>query len=152
MMEDKAPNLETDGSKQRLRFWLQMLRSTKYLENSLREKLRREYGTTLPRFDVLAILYKSRDGLKMSALSDGLMVSNGNVTGIVDRMVSDGMIEREDIPGDRRAKLVRLTEKGVTEFEIMAEQHEGWVAELLADINEQDIATAHTVLAKIRGE
>ncbi|MGR3568906.1 MAG: MarR family winged helix-turn-helix transcriptional regulator, partial [Pseudooceanicola nanhaiensis] len=92
--------------------WLRMLKSTRRVEAALRERLRRDFATTLPRFDVMAALARYEDGLKMSALSGVLRVSNGNVTGIVDRLAEEGLVVRVQVPGDRRASLVRLTRKG----------------------------------------
>lgn len=140
----------SDTSKHRLRFWLQLLKASKHVENELRERMRREFGTTLPRFDVMAMLAKSGTGLKMSHLSDALMVSNGNVTGIVDRLVGEGLIERVAIKGDRRATLVRLTTKGNTDFNHMAKVHEGWINELFKNIDDQNIEDAGATLAQIR--
>lgn len=125
----------TPPSKQRLRLWLSMLRATRRLEAALRERMRETYGSTLPRFDVLSALDRSRDGLTMSALSEQLMVSNGNVTGIVERLVEDGLVERRAVLGDKRATRVRLTEAGAETFAAMAARHERWVDELLSDID-----------------
>ena len=130
---DKRP-----ASKQRLRFWLRLLKLQRRMEAVLREKLRAEFGTTLPRFDVMAALYHHERGLRMSALSSFLKVSNGNVTGIVDRLVHDGIIIRVPVKGDRRAMTVRLTTKGRDEFADMARVHETWVDELLADLPPAD--------------
>jgi DNA-binding MarR family transcriptional regulator len=130
---DKRP-----ASKQRLRFWLRLLKLQRRMEAVLREKLRAEFGTTLPRFDVMAALYHHERGLRMSALSSFLKVSNGNVTGIVDRLVHDGIIIRVPVKGDRRAMTVRLTTKGRDEFADMASVHEAWVNELLADLPHAD--------------
>ena len=96
-------------SKQRLRVWLRLLRAHRKVENTLREQMRLTYDCTLPRFDVLSALDRHRDGLRMSDLSAMLMVSNGNVTGIVDRLASEGLVERITVDGDRRAMRVRLT-------------------------------------------
>jgi len=139
-----------DGSKRRLRLWLSLLKATKLMENEVRDRLRREFDTTLPRFDVMAILQKSGQGLKMSELSSRLMVSNGNVTGIVDRLVVDGLVVRVSIKGDRRATLVRLTAKGEETFGQMAKVHETWIAELLGDINDVEIGRVITALAKVK--
>ena len=100
------------ASKARLRLWLRMLGVTRLVEAELRERLRQGFDTTLPRFDVLAALHRSPAGLKMSELSSVLRVSNGNVTGIVDRLVDDGLVVRVPVEGDRRAMLVRLTAQG----------------------------------------
>ncbi|KAA0012635.1 MarR family transcriptional regulator [Billgrantia pellis] len=125
-------------SKERLRLWLRMLRVTRQVEAALREKLRVEFDSTLPRFDVMAALYRDRDGLKMNELSKRLRVSNGNVTGIVDRLADDGLVERIAIEGDRRATRVRLTSAGRDAFTTMAVAHEGWVNALLDDVTVED--------------
>ncbi len=125
-------------SKQRLRFWLRLLKLQRHMEAVLREKLRAEFDTTLPRFDVMAALYHHRQGLRMSELSSFLKVSNGNVTGIVDRLVQDGSIIRVPVEGDRRAMVVRLTTRAREEFGHMAHVHEGWVNDLLAELSPVD--------------
>ncbi|MBQ4824138.1 MULTISPECIES: MarR family winged helix-turn-helix transcriptional regulator [unclassified Leisingera] len=114
-------------SKDRLRLWLKVLKATKAVESEVRENLRRDFATTLPRFDVMAALMQHEKGLKMSELSGVLKVSNGNVTGIVERLVEDGHVQREKVEGDRRANLVRLTAAGQTEFSRQAEAHESWI-------------------------
>ncbi|OED46138.1 MarR family transcriptional regulator [Rhodobacteraceae bacterium (ex Bugula neritina AB1)] len=114
-------------SKDRLRLWLKVLKATKAVESEVRENLRRDFATTLPRFDVMAALMQHDKGLKMSELSGVLKVSNGNVTGIVERLVEDGHVQREKVEGDRRANLVRLTAAGQAEFSRQAEAHEGWI-------------------------
>lgn len=136
-------------SKQRLRLWLRMLRATRRVENDLRERLRAEFDTTLPRFDVLAALDRSPDGLRMSELSKELMVSNGNVTGIVERLVADGLVQRKPTEGDRRSTRVRLTERGQRDFTNMAAAHEGWVDALLCDIEGIDLETGIRVMSEL---
>ena len=123
------------ASKARLRLWLRFLKATRAIESELRDRLRAEFDTTLPRFDVMAALSRQPEGLKMSQLSGVLRVSNGNVTGIVDRLAEDGLLERVAVPGDRRASRVRLTEEGRTQFTAQAAAHEAWIAEMLADFD-----------------
>ncbi|QOR39684.1 MarR family transcriptional regulator [Billgrantia diversa] len=125
-------------SKERLRLWLRMLRVTRQVEAALREKLRLEFDSTLPRFDVMAALFREREGLKMNELSKRLRVSNGNVTGIIDRLAEDGLVERIAIEGDRRATLVRLTADGRDAFTTMAAAHEDWVDALLDGVSAED--------------
>lgn len=136
--------------KERLRVWLRLLKFNKAIEAELRERLRKEFATTLPRFDVMAALYRHSDGLKMTALSRLLMVSNGNVTGIVDRLTQDGLILRAAVPGDRRAACARLTAKGHAEFEKQAAAHEAWVSELLGGLNDDDCAQLTDMLVAAR--
>jgi DNA-binding MarR family transcriptional regulator len=139
-------------SKQRLRLWLQMLKTTRFIENELREELRLGFQSTLPRFDVMAMLDRTREGLRMSQLSKQLMVSNGNVTGIIDRLVQEGHVVRVQVKGDKRATLVRLTPKGIEKFAEMAAEHERWINEHLKEIDESEIGHFIEVLLKVREE
>lgn len=132
---DDTSALEHNESKTRLRLWLRMLQVTRGVEAQLRENFREEFASTLPRFDVMAALQTYPKGLKMSELSGVLKVSNGNVTGIVDRLVSDGLIIRSPVPGDRRALLVRLTKRGEEEFARQAASHQQWIDDLLSVID-----------------
>ena len=137
MTSGTRPAVSAD-SKARLRLWLRLLKTTRQVEAVLRERLRTEFGTTLPRFDVMAALARYEDGLKMSALSGVLRVSNGNVTGIVDRLVEDGHVIRVRLEGDRRASLVRLTAAGAAEFARQAEAHAAWIDGLLDQFDEAE--------------
>lgn len=129
-LPDRAPQREP-MSKTRLRLWLKLLKLTRGIEAELRERLRTEFGSTLPRFDVMSALHRRPEGLKMSEISGLLKVSNGNVTGIVDRLVSEGLVLREAMPGDRRAARVRMTRAGREEFVRQAAAHEQWIDTLL---------------------
>ena len=123
-------------SKQSLRLWLRLLRTTRTIEADLRERLRLAFNTTLPRFDVMAALDRHAPGagMSMTALSRHLLVSNGNATVIVDRLVDDGLVVRTTPEADRRSTLVRLTPSGLAQFRIMADTHEDWVAEIFAGV------------------
>lgn len=125
----------TAASKARLRLWLRLLGVTRKIESELRDKLRRDHNTTLPRFDVMSALNRHRDGLRMSELSGVLKVSNGNVTGIVDRLAEEGLVERVPVPGDRRAMMARLTARGQEVFAGQAAEHEAWIDALFADMD-----------------
>jgi DNA-binding MarR family transcriptional regulator len=140
------------GNKDRLRLWIRLLRATHVVEAELRGRLKREFATTLPRFDVMAALYRERGGMLMSDLSRYLLVSNGNVTGIVDRLVTDGLIVRAQREGDRRTSIVKLTDAGMRLFERMAQAHEGWIAELLGGVEEEDARRLSGMLRSFRSE
>ena len=135
-------------SKQRLRLWLRLLRATRSVESELRERLRKDFDATLPRFDVLAALHRCQDGMTMTELSRFLMVSNGNVTGIIDRLVQEGLVVRVPDKKDRRATFVRLTQKGVAAFGEMAAAHEGWVDGLLSDVSAEEAADLISLLSR----
>jgi DNA-binding MarR family transcriptional regulator len=139
-----------NGSKERLRLWIRLLRASRIVESELRERLKREFNSTLPRFDVMAALYREPGGMLMTDLSRFLLVSNGNVTGIVDRLVSDGFVVRAQREGDRRTSIVRLTQRGEEEFRRMAAIHEGWIGELLGDVAEDDARRLSAMLKSFR--
>ena len=115
-----------------LRLWLRLLTCANLIEAEIRTRLREQFGTTLPRFDLMAQLERAPDGILLGAVSRGMMVSTGNVTGLVERLCQEGAIERLVHERDRRAVLVRLTPGGRRQFAKMAQAHSDWVAELLA--------------------
>jgi len=141
--------LSEEPAKTRLRLWLKLLKVSRGVEGQLRENLRTEFDSTLPRFDVLAALFRYPKGMRMSELSGVLKVSNGNVTGIVDRLVNDGAVLRSQVPGDRRALSVCLSKRGLEEFKRQAEQHERWVDELLTDIPPDEAERIMRILERV---
>ena len=138
-----------EPSKQKLRLWLRLLRASRTIEVELRERLRVTFAMTLPQFDVMAALDRQRAGMTMTELSRFLMVSNGNVTGIVDRLVAEGLVVRLAHEGDRRATFVRLTPKGAQRFQAMARAHEAWVNEILSGFSPGDTETLIALLGSI---
>ncbi len=140
----------TGPGKDRLRLWIRLLRASRTIEAELRERLKKEFDTTLPRFDVMAALYRSPEGMLMSDLSRFLLVSNGNVTGIVDRLVSEGLVMRARRNGDRRTSMVRLTEEGSKSFAAIAAAHENWVGELLGTVSEDEARRLTGMLKSFR--
>ena len=133
-----------------LRLWLRMLTCTQLVEKQVRTQLREQFDTTLPRFDLMAQLERSPEGLKMNELSRRMMVTGGNVTGITDQLVAEDLVDRVDVEGDRRAYRVRLTPKGRKLFHEMAGRHEGWILEAFAGLNDKDIATLYKLLGKVK--
>jgi DNA-binding MarR family transcriptional regulator len=133
-----------------LRIWLRLLTCTQLIEKRVRAGLREQFGTTLPRFDLLAQLERHPEGLKMNALSRLLMVTGGNVTAIVDQLAKEGLVERLDEPADRRAFCIRLTRAGERSFAEMARAHEEWVVELLAGLSRREHEELLKLLAKVK--
>lgn len=133
-----------------LRLWLRMLTCSQLVEKQVRTHLRERFDTTLPRFDLMAQLERAPDGLKMNELSRRMMVTGGNVTGITDQLVAEGLVERIDVEGDRRAYRVRLTPKGRKLFNEMARQHEDWIVDAFSGLNEKEIGTLYKLLGKVK--
>ena len=133
-----------------LRLWLRMLTCTQLIETEVRAGLRDDFATTLPRFDLLAQLERSPGGLKMNELSRRMMVTGGNVTGITDQLVAEGLVQRVAVPDDRRAYRVKLTAKGRRQFGVMAHAHEAWVVDAFAGLQAREVATLHRLLGKVK--
>ncbi|MCI2808984.1 MarR family winged helix-turn-helix transcriptional regulator [Eoetvoesiella caeni] len=133
-----------------LRLWLRLLTCCNLLENDLRSRLRTEYQTTLPRFDLMAQLQRVPQGMKMSELSRHMMVTNGNITGITDQLEKEGMVERIKVATDRRSSIIKLTVKGKREFKKMAESHEAWIQNMLFSMPEKSKRTLFESLGELK--
>jgi len=137
--------------REELRLWLRLLTCTTLIEEEVRKRLRRRFHTTLPRFDLMAQLDRAAGGMTLSDLSKRMMVSNGNVTGLVDRLVELGHVARRVSESDRRSQLVSLTPAGQAAFRGMAAAHERWIDELFGDLTRADMAELMRLLGKTKG-
>ena len=133
-----------------LRLWLRMLSATTRIEEVVRARLREQFGITLPRFDLMAQLEREPEGLTMGELSRRMMVTGGNVTAIVDQLEAEGLVQRQNSPGDRRAFRVSLTATGRKTFATMAQVHEGWVVELFSPLSERQQEQLHKLLGTLK--
>lgn len=130
-----------EGEKLELRLWLRMLATTRLLSQEIRRRLRNEFGVTLPQFDILAQLYREPGGLRLGELSRRTMVTNGNITGLIERLEADGLVRRETPGADRRVTVARLTDTGQVAFAKMAQVHESWLRDLMAEVDRDTIAS-----------
>ncbi len=152
-MNDSVLDLEARAHSEHaheLRLWLRLLTCSQLIEKRVRSGLREQFDTTLPRFDLMAQLERHPEGLKMKELSHRLMVTGGNVTGITDQLVQEGLVERVGVDGDRRAFRVRLTDLGRTLFADMARQHEQWIVDAFEGLNARDLDSLHRLLGKVK--
>jgi DNA-binding MarR family transcriptional regulator len=136
--------------KDELRLWLRLFACKEVIESEVRRRLRDSFDVTLPRFDLMAQLYRAPKAMTLGELSQRMMVSNGNVTGLVDRLVEQGLISRQPSPTDRRAQLVSLTAEGRRFFRAMARTNGDWIANMLADLSAEEIETLMRLLAKTK--
>jgi DNA-binding MarR family transcriptional regulator len=139
-----------DDHREELRLWLRLLTCTTMIEGEIRRRLRRDFDVTLPRFDLMAQLDKAADGLTLSDISKRMMVSNGNITGLVDRLVASGHVVRRASETDRRAQVISLTDLGRAEFRRMAEMHEGWVEEMFSGLSRENVESLMDLLARTK--
>lgn len=152
-MPTVKPDLETrlaEDHHQALKLWLRLLTCTNLITAEIRTRLRENFDTTLPRFDLLAQLERHPEGLKMRELSKRMMVTTGNVTGITDQLEAEGLVRREPDPQDRRAYTVKLTPQGRKVFAQMAQEHESWVIDLFEGLSSSEKDLMYTLLGKLK--
>jgi DNA-binding MarR family transcriptional regulator len=140
----------TDDSHESLRLWLKLLTCSHLIENQVRKALAAQFKTTLPRFDLMAQLERAPQGLQMGELSRRMLVTGGNITGIVDQLERAGLIVRTEDPSDRRVYLVKLTKEGRRQFALMATEHESWIVQLLAGIPKREQRALNESLSRLR--
>lgn len=140
-----------DSNKNELRVWLRLLATTKLISQEVRRRLRREFGATLPQFDLLSQLYREPDGLRLGEISKRTMVTNGNITGLVTRLEEDGLIRRETPGDDRRVTVAKLTDKGRAAFSEMARVHEAWLHEMMEDVDKQTLPSLLAHMDQLQG-
>lgn len=151
MLDSETKVLESPNEhKGELRLWLSLLTCTRLVEAEIRRRLAEEFKATLPRFDLFAQLERVPTGMTLGELSRRMMVTNGNVTWLVDRLLQSDHLERFSSPNDRRVQIVKLTPKGRAAFARMAEAHEDWMAQLLSQISPKDIKDLIGTLGKVK--
>ena len=151
MVEPDAETRIHDDHHLSVRLWLRMLACTNRVENFVRQNLQLKFQTTLPRFDLMAQLERAPQGLKMSELSQRMMVTGGNVTGITDGLEKEGLVIRQIDPTDRRVFHVRLSAEGQRQFRRMAAEHEQWVIELFAGMSVKQKNQLVDLLGELKG-
>jgi DNA-binding MarR family transcriptional regulator len=149
----EVPDLESrtvPEDHQDLRLWLRMLTCCNLIESEIRSRLRTEYDTTLPRFDLMAQLLRSPEGMKMSELSRHMMVTNGNITGITDQLEKEGMVQRTRDASDRRSSVIKLTTKGKRTFTRMAKEHEQWIQSMFSGLSDHSREALFEALGELK--
>jgi len=133
-----------------LRLWLRLLSCTTRVEDTIRQRLREQFGITLPRFDLMAQLEREPQGLAMGEVSRRMMVTGGNVTTIVDQLEREQLVQRLPVPGDRRSYRLALTDAGRSTFVTMAQAHEAWVRELMSPLSEKEQSQLAALLGTLK--
>jgi DNA-binding MarR family transcriptional regulator len=136
--------------KQELRLWLRLLTCTTLVESNIRKDLREQFDTTLPRFDLLAQLERAPDGMTLGEVSRRMMVSNGNITGLVERLLESGHLARWPLATDRRVQVIAMTAAGRDEFSHMADAHAEWIAQMFGGLAPAEIDQLLELLSKLK--
>ena len=133
-----------------LKLWLRLFSCSTQIEDQIKQRLRDQFQISLARFDYMAQLYREPHGLSMSDLSNNLMVTKGNITGLTDELENDGLVVRQASPDDRRSWVIQLTPQGNTQFSKMAHEHEKWILEFFSELEPKLIQQMYQLLGTIR--
>lgn len=133
-----------------VRVWLRLLSCSTVIEKRLRRRFEEQFETTLPRFDVLAMLERHGDGVTMTELSRALLVSNGNVTAVVRQLSAAGYVAVRPAPGDARSSIVSLTPEGRAHFDELAAAHHSWIGAMFERMEPQELDALYGLLAKLK--
>jgi DNA-binding MarR family transcriptional regulator len=133
-----------------LRVWLRLITCFNLLDGAVRQRLHHSHATTLPRFDVLAQLYRASAPMTMGDLSRRLMVTNANITGLINRLTREGLVNRKPSREDRRRQMVELTPEGRRQFEAMAEDHRVWITDMTDGLERAEMNELFRLLGRLK--
>jgi DNA-binding MarR family transcriptional regulator len=133
-----------------LRLWLRLFTCSTMIAQHVGSALKREFGSSLPRFDLLSQLDRSPAGLRMGELSERTLATGGNITWLVRALEREGLVTRRVVDTDRRAAIVRLTPAGRRHFAAMARAHERWIISLFSSLSAQERKTLHALLGTVK--
>jgi len=133
-----------------LRLWLRLFTCSTMIAQHVGSALKRDFGSSLPRFDLLSQLDRAPDGLRMGELSERTLTTGGNITWLVRALEADGLVTRRVADNDRRAAIVRLTPAGRRHFATMARAHERWITTLLSSLSAGERKTLHALLGAVK--
>jgi len=133
-----------------LRLWLRLFTCSTMIAQHVGSALKRDFGSSLPRFDLLSQLDRAPDGLRMGELSERTLTTGGNITWLVRALEAEGFVTRRVADNDRRAAVVRLTPAGRRHFATMARAHERWITTLLSTLSATERKTLHALLGSVK--
>ena len=146
----RLPRLTEAPEHDALRLWLRLFTCSTMIAQHVGSALKREFGSSLPRFDLLSQLERAPDGLRMGELSERTLTTGGNITWLVRALEADGLVTRRVAENDRRAAVVRLTPAGRRHFATMARAHERWITTLLSSLSATERKTLHALLGSVK--
>jgi len=138
------------GAHGNVRLWLRLLTCATVIEKRIKRRFADRFGVTLPRFDVMAALDRHPEGMTMGQLSQALLVSNGNVTGVVQTLARDRYVSIAPSPTDGRASIVRLTQQGRECFAGLADAHHDWIDAMLAGLSRDQRTALYDLLGALK--
>lgn len=149
-MKSNASAVSMAGETGNVKLWLRLLSCVNIIETELRQRMREQFGSTLPRFDMLAQLDRFPEGIRMGELSRLMLVTGGNITGLADSLEKEGMAMRVYDPHDRRSCRIKMTAAGQQQFDKMAAAHQRWLNALMAGLPLEEKEQLCTLLGRFK--
>ena len=143
-MSFPSPAPAADQAVDPLRLWFRFIRLHRRALNTIATELK-ALGLSVPQFDLLSTLTE-QEGLSQQELAERLYVTKGNVSGLLDRMVEAGLVERRAIPGDRRSNALYLTGKGRDLAEKGIAAQKAYVQGTLGALPQEDLADLERIV------
>jgi DNA-binding MarR family transcriptional regulator len=132
------------------RAWLEMVRCFMSIERVLLRHFAQEFNSSLPRYDVLTALALTQGGLTMGELASMLMVTKGNITGVVRRLKEDGLVRKVTSKADRRIQSVTISAKGQRLWTAMHADYDSIISDILSGQTKKEVQFLTTTLEKTR--
>jgi DNA-binding MarR family transcriptional regulator len=149
-MSPAAQRAELPQTPDPVRVYFRVLRLHRRVGSAIARELK-TLGLSIPQFDLLSTLTE-REGTTQQELAERLYVTKGNVSGLVDRLVEAGLVERRAVAGDRRSHALHLTEKGRDLAERGIAAQRAYVARTLGRLPGRDLAELERIVLAWREE
>jgi DNA-binding MarR family transcriptional regulator len=133
-----------------LRAWFRLLLIHKAISRKISARFRSEFKISTARFDTLAQLNAAGGEMTMGELSEQLMVTSGNVTGVIDGMAADKLVVRRPHQTDRRSIVIAMTPAGRSLFTKVRAALSKWMGEAMTDMNDAELAQLIKLFGKLK--
>lgn len=139
------------GQDPRLAPWRAFLLAHARVARRLDEELRAEHDVSFAEYDALVTIAQSPGRrIRMGLLAEEVLLSKSGVTRLIDRLVSDGLVERSACLADARGAEAVLTERGLTRLRAASRSHLRGISEhFLAVLNEADLTSLERVMTAV---
>ena len=139
-----------DVSNQKMALMHRMIFNSSRVTHEINRRMKQELNLSLAKFEALIAIENAPDDvITMSNLSKELSVSNANITGMINRLLADGLVLKKALPTDRRIYCVTISDKGRTMLENAMEMHTIWVKELMESVNSEDVNFMNKIMDKM---
>lgn len=131
------------------RIWLSVLSIESNIFSKLNGALSAQFGISVAKFEFLAQIERYPDGISLSQISANLKVTSGNVSGLVRRLLADGLITKTMSLEDRRSFIAKFTPEGKELFDKANILHAETLAHCFAEVPLSELEAALATLRSL---